>query len=139
MASDDNKAVARSLIEDAWNKNNPSLLDDLIATDGVLAVARELPKGPAGFKDALNGDSTAFPDDKITIVAEVAEGDTVVQRVSRSGTNTGPWAGRQPTGKTRTINGVIIYKIKGGKIAEAWPIFDQLAQLQQLGVIPTNP
>ena len=41
-----------------------------------------------------------------------------------------------PTGKEITIHGITYGRIVDGKAREAWIIWDTLAMMQQLGVIP---
>ena len=62
----------------------------------------------------------AFPDLVHTVEELVAEGDTVVADFTAEGTQTGPWHGIAPT----------------GKIVEHRTVWDTLAVLEQLGVVP---
>jgi len=81
--------------------------------------------------------STAFPDAKLTIEREIAEGDYVVQHLSTSGTHTGPLGNIPATGKKTNVTGVIISKFENGKVVETWSLWDQLSLMQQIGVVPT--
>jgi predicted ester cyclase len=64
------------------------------------------------------------------------EGEQVVTRWTGRGTNTGELLGMPPTGKEITIRGITYGRIVDGKAREAWIIWDTLAMMQQLGVIP---
>lgn len=79
----------------------------------------------------------AFPDVQSTIEDTIAEGDKVVTRWTARGTHRGALMGIPPTGKELTVTGMGILRIEGGRIMEAWGIFDQFGMLQQIGVIPT--
>jgi steroid delta-isomerase-like uncharacterized protein len=75
----------------------------------------------------------AFPDLKFDIHDMFAEGDRVVVRYTITGTNQGSYMGAPPTGKKISLNGISIYKIAGGKLAESWGVYDRLSLMQQLG------
>lgn len=63
----------------------------------------------------------------------LAEGDLVAARWTTEGTNTGPWAGRPPTGKRARFSGVNIFRIEGGQVVELWNHRDDLGLMQQIG------
>ena len=81
---------------------------------------------------------TAFPTMELSIDEQVAEGDSVVTRVTISGTFDGPMGDIPPTGKSATIQVTTMSHIRDGRIVEEWEVFDQLGMLQQLGVIPAE-
>jgi steroid delta-isomerase-like uncharacterized protein len=79
---------------------------------------------------------SAFPDLKLMVEDQIAEGDKVVTRWSATGTHQGELLGIPPTGKQTTATGITIDRIQGGKIVETWTHWDNLGLLQQLGVVP---
>ena len=81
--------------------------------------------------------AAAFPDLKVTVHDQVAEGNMVATRMSFGGTHTATFQGIPPTGKAINVSGVIIDRIVDGKITEHWASFDAMGMMQQLGVIPT--
>jgi steroid delta-isomerase-like uncharacterized protein len=96
-----------------------------------------MPAGKEGVKALVKALRSAFPDFKITIDLQVAEGDLVVQRATTTGTMKGAFAGMPPSGKKATWEAIHISRVKDGKIVEHWQVQDQLGMLQQLGFIPT--
>jgi predicted ester cyclase len=78
----------------------------------------------------------AFPDIRLTIEDLIAENDKVVERVTATGTNKGEFMGTTPTGKQITVPVITINRFVGNKIVERWSLYDQLAMMQQLGMIP---
>jgi steroid delta-isomerase-like uncharacterized protein len=78
----------------------------------------------------------AFPNARFAIENMVAEGERVAVRWTLRGTRQGGFMSLPPTGKEVTMSGITIYRLSGGKIAEARSNFDQLGMLHQLGVIP---
>ena len=79
-----------------------------------------------------------FPDARVTVEDQVAEGDKVVSRWTATGTHTGDLMGTAPTGRSIEIPGITISRFSGGKIAEDWYQSDDLGMMQQLGVIPSE-
>jgi predicted ester cyclase len=71
-----------------------------------------------------------------TVEDVVAEGDRVVVRWSQIGTHSGNFMGIPATGKEFTIAGIDIHAVREGRMAEHWHVVDQLALMQQLGLIP---
>ena len=78
----------------------------------------------------------AFPDLHHTVEDQVAEGDTVVTRMTLRGTHHGEFRGIAPTGKPIVVSLIGIDRFENGKFAEQWSQLDTLGLLQQLGVIP---
>ncbi len=87
--------------------------------------------GWAGFMEAF---TTGFPDAWIAIESCVAGGDTVATRWTLTGTHRAEFQGIQATGREVTFSGIEFNRVVGGKLAEHWAMFDNLAMLRQLGV-----
>jgi predicted ester cyclase len=66
----------------------------------------------------------AFPDIRFTIEDIFGEGDLVATRWTLLGTQTGELRGRQPTGKSVTVPGNTIFRLREGRIVEMWVAFD---------------
>jgi steroid delta-isomerase-like uncharacterized protein len=82
----------------------------------------------------------AFPDMRMAVEDVIANGDRAVARVTVSGTNTGEFMGMPPTGKSVSIKLIDITRFGDDGLArEHWGVSDQLAMMQQLGVIPAGP
>jgi steroid delta-isomerase-like uncharacterized protein len=90
------------------------------------------------YKQVATALYKAFPDLDVTIEDIVAEGDKVVMRFIFRGTHNGEFLGIAPTGKKFTEAGITIFRIAGGKIAEAWAVHDTFGLMQQLGAIPSQ-
>jgi len=138
MSTEENKAITRRLNEEVWNKGRLEVIDELIAADFVTTVigAPEQIRGPQGFREFVGMYRKAFPDLRITIDEQIAEGETVVTRWTATGTHEGELMGLPATGKQATTAGVNINRISGGKLVDGWGLFDQLGLLQQLGAVP---
>jgi predicted ester cyclase len=80
----------------------------------------------------------AFPDARVTVEDQIAEGDKVVDRWTATGTPTGDLMSVPPTGRRIEVSGITISRFAGGKIVEDWYQGDDLGMMQQLGVIPSG-
>lgn len=139
MSAEDNKVISRRLFQEFWDGKNLAVADQLLDANHTdhTPGSPPLPPGPEGTKQFATLYFTAFPDLRISIEDQVAEGDRVVTRWRAQGTNTGSLFGMPATNKPATITGITIDRFAGGKIVETWTNFDNLGMLQQLGVIPS--
>ncbi len=74
---------------------------------------------------------------RFTIEDVIQCDDKLVVRWTNSGTHVGQFLGIPPTNKSFSVAGIDIYRLVDGKLAEHWHVIDQLALLQQLGLIPS--
>ncbi len=133
-----NKALARRLVEEAFNQGRLDVTEELVASDYVghdPSLPEEV-RGPAGVKEVIAGYRAAFPDIQVTIEDQIAEGDLVVTRWRATGTHQGELMGMPATGKQATVTGITIDLIADGRIVESWDNWDTLGMMQQLGAIP---
>lgn len=150
MSTQDNKAIARRLYEEALNTGNLAVVDELVASTIVLhydypadspGVAETRP-GPEAIKHFVSLVRTTFPDYHFTVEFQVAEGDLVVTRGTARGTHRGQywdntWQDLSPTARQVSWTETAIDRIVEGKIVENWINEDALGRLQQLGALPT--
>jgi steroid delta-isomerase-like uncharacterized protein len=79
----------------------------------------------------------AFPDLRFDVEDILGSGDKVVARVRASGTHQGEFMGIPATGKRIDVQLIDIIRFGDDGLArEHWGVFDALAMLQQLGVVP---
>lgn len=137
--SEVNKQLARDVIARAFSEGDFSGIDDAIAPDAVDHDPQSpFPDetGPEAFKKVVSMYRQAFPDLRLQVEAQYAEGDVVVSRWSSSGTQDGEMMGLPATGRHASVTGITIDRFQDGKIAETWTNWDTLGLLQQLGAIP---
>jgi predicted SnoaL-like aldol condensation-catalyzing enzyme len=131
-----NKTLVRRFFETVLSDGDLTALDELIATDyvGHDPNLPPLPPGPEGVSLFALGSRVAFPDQRVTIQDLLAEGDRVAVRFSLEGTHRGDLLDLPPTGRHVAVQGVALYRIAGGKIAEGWIGLDGIGLLDQLGL-----
>jgi steroid delta-isomerase-like uncharacterized protein len=138
--SEQNKALARRGIEEVWNQGKLSAIDELIASNAIYHdpnVPGGSFTGPDGLKQFVTIYRTAFPDVRIRVDDQIADGDKVVTRWTATGTHKGDLMGIAPTNKFATVAGVDIELFQNGKVVESWASYDMFGMMQQLGVVPS--
>jgi steroid delta-isomerase-like uncharacterized protein len=138
MSSEDNKALVRRFYEEI-DRGNLAAMDELVAEDYVNHSPPPFPglaPGREGLKRMFQIFWDATPGTH-EIEDQIAEGDKVVTRMTARGTHTGDLPGIPATGNRLEVTATAIHRIEDGKLAEHWSNKDELAFLQQLGVIPT--
>jgi steroid delta-isomerase-like uncharacterized protein len=128
----------RRVIEEATNRKNFAVFDELISPSFVDHEAGPEPGGSECEKKLLSTVAEAFPDWRWDVEDMMAEGDKVITRYVARGTHRGEFMGAPPTGEKVTLTGINIVRLEGGKIVESWGNSDQLGMLRQIGVIPAE-
>ena len=127
-----NKAVVRRYFEEYHSGRRDAVLDEICA-EGLRAFTRRM---TAAVR-------TAFPDYRIAITAQVAEGDVVATVWELRGTHEGEWASPigpiAPTGKPVAFTATTTLRLEDGRLAEVVGTnWDHLGILQQLGALPLS-
>ena len=136
MSIESNKAVVRRFRE-ALAAGDVDEAFAVFAPDAVIHMgSAPEPLGMEGFKQMGQLLLSAFSGSSSTVEAMIAEGDLVVSRITFRGTHTGDMMGIPPTGKSVAMSEIIIDRVVEGQIVESWRLFDQMAMMQQLGLIP---
>ena len=137
--SEANKAVVRRIVEEVWNGKKHDMIDEFYAADFVNVDPNSPEvKNLEQFKQWAAAFNTGFPDEQVTIVDMVAEGDKVAKQYSIEATHTGEFMGIPPTNKKTNMSGITIYRIVDGKVKECVWSYDTYGFMVQLGVIPSE-
>lgn len=129
-----NKDVVRSFV-DAWNTRDFDRFTALMGDDAVLHVGGvDVPCSPAGTRAIAEEWTSAFPDWRFQLLDLVAEADRVVAHLPYSGTQRGAIVGVEATGRSCTVDEMVIFRIAEGRIAEAWEVYDEAGMWRQLGL-----
>jgi predicted ester cyclase len=128
-----NKRLARRILERAFNERDLSAVDDGFAPDAAIHDPGRDFNGPAELRNGLTTLFDAFPDFHFTVLDQVGEADRVVIRYRAEGTHRAEFLGVAATGRHIDYTGIIMLKLSEGRIAEFWAQPDQLGVLKQLG------
>jgi steroid delta-isomerase-like uncharacterized protein len=131
-----NEAVVRRFYEEMNNDRKLDLAPDLYTADHVFHDPQvPAADGPQGVADTVRAYQDGV-DGHWQIEELFSAGDRVVVRWTGSGTHVGEMNGLPATGKSVRVDAITIHRMRDGKIAETWEVWDTLGFLQQLGAIP---
>lgn len=127
----ENKALVRRYLEEILNRGDFTALAQILPDSGFVLNGHLMRAGDVqGMRAHL---LAQFPDFRLVIEDQVAEGDRVVTRVSFHGTHSGEYQGIPPTGRRVSYGGIAIDRIQDGKVTEGWHLADDWELLRQLG------
>jgi predicted ester cyclase len=130
---DTNKAIVRKFNKEFIEGGNFSVYDELVSSTFVDHSGHDaVPNPRAAYFFITQVFRPAFPDVKVIIHDQFAEGDTVVTRKSYQGTHKGPFLGMPGTGKAINLAVIDIIKLRDGKYVEHWGSADMFGLMQQL-------
>ncbi len=126
-----NKAVVRRWIDEAHNKRNLAVVDEIYTADyrGHMLSGDSINKEQG--KQMELAFQAEFPAHRVTLDDLFGEGDRVVSRWTLSATH--------KSGKPVVLKGVSIARLVNGKIAEEWVSMDNAAIAAQLAAGAERP
>lgn len=130
--SEENKSLVRSYYDEVMG--GLSGVDALLTDDFVdHHFPPDMPPGPAGVrKFFLEIVGPSFSDILIDIDYLLAEGDKVDCHFTFCATHSADFAGVVAKGNKIRLPAISTFRIAGGKLAEAWEIFDSASFMSQL-------
>jgi predicted ester cyclase len=135
-AAEENRSKARSLYEAAFGTGDFSVIDDIVAEEFLDHRGRG--RGPKGLKRAVAGLRRTFPDLRVSVEEQDAQGDTVTTRCALCGTDRGGLLWYPPTGRRVTFAATYTDRFSGGVLVEHWGESDTGSLLEQLGLPPRD-
>lgn len=129
-----NKAIVTQFNKEAIEEGRLAAFDELIDDSFINHTAPAgMPPGRDGMiRFILEVLRPAFPDLRVEIYDQVAEGDKVVTRKAFHATHSGPFMGIPATGKIIRFPVIDIVRLRDGKYIEHWGIRDTHSVLQQI-------
>lgn len=135
--SEENKALVRRIIDEAWNRGDLDVIDEAFAADYQEHNPRPGQEtGIEGYKGGISMLRAAFPDLSLDLQDIVADGDRVAVRYVLRGTHNGQMMGLPASGKRVESDGMVFARFQGGQVVERWGVQDMLTLLQQIGAFP---
>jgi steroid delta-isomerase-like uncharacterized protein len=130
------EAVVRRFYEEMCNGRRNDLAHELFTEDHKMHDPQvPAADGPAGMAEIVSTYQKGV-NGHWSIQELFSTPDRVVVRWIGSGTHVAEVNGIPPTGRSIKVDAITIHKMRDGKIAESWEVWDTLGFLQQLGVIP---
>jgi steroid delta-isomerase-like uncharacterized protein len=116
---------AKTALEQVCARGDLERARELYADDFIDHVNALEFRGQEGIARSVAMYRAMFPDLRIDVVDQVADGDRVVSRWVLNGTH---------RGRRVTLPGITISRFHDGMIAEDWTVSDNLGLLRQIGV-----
>jgi steroid delta-isomerase-like uncharacterized protein len=135
--TEESKALMWRITEEIWNNGRLDLIDELIAEDLIDHVQREGLEGTgrARYRASVELARAAFPDYRNPLDVVIAEDAFAVSYGRFTGTHRGDFLGIPPTGRTIDVPTFGMLRFENGQAVERWGVSDNLAIMQQLGLI----
>jgi predicted ester cyclase len=123
-----NREVTRTALEQVCARGDMTLAPGCYHEDFADHVGRLDYHGLEGVRRSTALYQALFDDLAVEVVDQVAEGDRVASRFVLSGSN---------RGRQVRLWGIVISRVRDGRIVEDWSAFDSLELLKQLGLLRT--
>jgi len=131
-----NKLLARRLLEEVVSTGAVERLPEFLAADFVANYGES--HGIEAARQHVETFRHCYPDLRVTVDGQVAEDDIVVTWFTMRGTHSGQWGELKPTGRSVTLRGVNVQKVRDGRIIEQWGAANTFEALFGIGAIRFN-
>ena len=132
-------AFVRRWFQEVWNNKRPEAVDEMMAEDGIgYGLPGGEIRGPGVFKEYQKALLSAFPDVQVEVLDTIVEGDKVAARCRVTGVHQGDGLGLAATNQPVDFSGMIMVRLRDGKIVEAWNEFNFMDMYSQVGVLNLN-
>lgn len=140
MSPEELKTRARRLPQELLTQGDLPVIDELFAPDCRHHTPLQLSSGADGARQWVTTLRRAFRDLHALIDDEIAEGMTVVQRLTLTGVHDGPYLETPASGRRVAWPVIDILRADdNGRFTQHWSMWDQLGLLRQLGGAQTAP
>ena len=135
------KARSRQFFEEIVAGGHIEQIAELVTPDFILHLpALPTPvRGQGGLERFVATMRTAFPDIRYTLEREMCDNTMTALRWHMTGTHKGPFRGMPASGNTVTMQGVSLFRLEAGQIAEVWINENDLGLLEQLTAASPEP
>jgi len=129
-----NQALIAEFAQQVFTNKDLSQLDRFM-TENYIQHNPLVAQGRVGFKDFFKNWFESVPNFSYQLRNLIVNHDYVWVYGTYSGTHTHEWLGIPATNKEYKFNGVDIFRIENGKLAEHWDVLDVYGLFKQLGTI----
>jgi steroid delta-isomerase-like uncharacterized protein len=129
-----NEEIVRRYQDECMHHGRWELIDQFLAEDLVIHIPSGIEPGRGNALRWFMEFASYFTSRGIDIKMALSNEDTVFQLQELHFEHTGDFMGIPPTGKRFSIAGLAAFKIRDGKIAEHWGMYDMESIPAQLDV-----
>lgn len=133
---EENKALVRQLFEEL-DESGGSLdfIDRWMTPDFQTHINSPNPMDLVGYRNFMAGAVAAFSDMRHEIHYLIAEDDLVAAGITLHMVHRGEYLGIAPTGRTVSLEEIVVLRLRDGKVSEEWVLFDLAALQRQLAAL----
>lgn len=133
------KSMVRKIFEEAYNKGNLAVLDELIAPNYLRhQPPMKKVEGLEAYKKFVADIRSAYTNFNIRLEEILMDGNKTVVRITLTGKHTGktPTLMAPPTGKEISMVGCVVSTWESGKVVEERVYNDYMGLTHQFGIVP---
>lgn len=135
----DHETFLHRWFEEVWNQGNESAIDELLHDDviayGLTDAKGETVRGKEDFKAFFRNFRSAVPDIRVELGETMCDGDRVAAVCHVRGVHSGDGIPVAVNNAPLNFSGILMVRLKDGKIAEAWNYFDFMTMFGQMGAL----
>jgi predicted ester cyclase len=138
MTPEENKAIVRRFYDEVMGQGRVEVLDEIMDADFVDhgEALFDSPRGRDVLQRGISGTHSILAGLVVHLKDVIAEGDMVGVRGTMRCVHQGTFLGVAGTGHELSWNGLAIFRVVNGKIAERWFNSDSISILRQLQLAP---
>lgn len=131
---EENKRIVTRFNKEFIEQGSVKVFNEILADDFINQTAPAgVPKGPEGVLYFFNQFlKPAFPDLKVVIHDQIAEGDKVTTRKTFHATHKGDFFGVPASNKNIVMEVIDIIRLRDGKFVEHWNVLDWQSVMAQI-------
>ena len=139
-SEDNNKAIVRRFYDEVMGQGRVEVLDEIMVEDFVDhgEALFDSPRGRETLRQGIAGTHEILAGLHVELHEIIAEGDLVGVHGTMRCRHAGAFLGVNPTGHELSWQGLAIFRIENGRIAERWFNSDSITILRQLGLAPAR-
>jgi len=140
MSTQDNKQVVRRFYDEVMGEGRVDVLDEVMVEDFVDhgEALFDSPHGRDTLRQGIEATHEILPGLHVSLHEMVAEGDLVGVRGTMRCRHAGAFFGVAGTGHELSWEGIAVFRLAEGRIAERWFNSDSISILRQLGLAPSR-
>jgi len=140
MSIEQNKAVVRRFYDEVMGQGRVEVLDEVMVEDFVDhgEALFGSPRGRDTLREGVAAVHGILPDLQVQLHEMIAEVDLVGVRGTMRCRHGGSFLGVAGTGHELSWEGIAVFRLEGGKIAERWFNSDSISVVRQLGLAPAS-
>lgn len=133
----DNAALVDRYFKEVWNQGKVDVLDEILSENITVHIPTlfQTIKGRDAVKQYVQETLSGLSDLTYDVERQISEADKVASRWYLQAKHTGTFLGQTATGKEVKDQGVTIFIVAHGKIADIWINEDSLGLLRQVGAL----